>query len=136
MSRTNRPRLASKDDFLRFYGREPPEIWFGLAYEEDGEIVGMGIVHHVVRRLPDGTFRSEAWGSLDAKKPLPALLMHRTAKRTLAALRVAGEPVLYVGCDRKLPKAEKWLRRLGFSIDPELYNDGDVRHWSLRLVDV
>jgi hypothetical protein len=127
MSRTNRPRLASKDDFCRFYGREPPPIWFGLAYEEHGEIVGMGIVHHDTL--------GRAWGSLDAKNPLPALLMHRTAKRALAALREAGEPILYVGCNRKLPNAEKWLRRLGFSIDPDLHNDGDIRHWSLRLAD-
>lgn len=121
-------RLATPDEFVRFFGREPPDIWFGLPHYEGGEIVGMGVVHH------DALGR--AWGSLDAKKPLPALRMHRTAKRALAALREAGEPVLYVGCNRKHAQAEKWLLRLGFSLDAELHAEDDVRYWSMRLADV
>lgn len=115
-------RLATADDFRRFFGREPPAIWFGLAAEDAaGAIVGMGIVTH------DAFGR--AWGSYSATRRLSAATMHRAAQRTLAALREAGEPVLYVHCHLSIPGAERWLRRLGFTAAPEIPSDAENPVW-------
>lgn len=136
-------RLATPDEFRAFYGREPPEVWIGIPYEEAGEIVAMAVIFHVFRPMPDKTIRDEAWGTIDARKPLPATVLHRTAKHALAALKTAGEPALYTIC-RPDTVAEKWLLRLGFSIDPSLHPEEVVYEgktlklpvWSMRLADV
>lgn len=58
--------------------------------------------------------------------------MHRAAKRALAALGAAGEPVLYVGADERIPAAGEWLRRLGFSRAPAMDSDPDYPVWEKR----
>lgn len=119
--------LASADDFRRFFGREPPEIWFGLMAIEGEEIVGMGIVRH--------DEYGRAWGSLTLRKRLLPLLMHRTALRVLAALSEAEEPCILTFCDTAIAGAEKWLQRLGFLPVPELTVDPNYPTWRRALAD-
>lgn len=120
-----RSRAATAADFEAFFGRAPPAIWNGLVAEDDtGAIVGAGIVFW------DDYGR--AWGSYSARKPLPAVTMHRAARRMLAALEAVGEPALYVGGDPTLPGAEGWLQRLGFDRAPELDGDPKFPIWVKR----
>jgi hypothetical protein len=123
-TRPSRPRLATAADFEAFFHREPPPVWTGLVTEEDGEIVGAGIVQW------DDYGR--AWGSYSARKPLPVVTMHRAALRMLAALEAVEEPVLYVGRDQRVPGSEAWLQRLGFVRVPEMDTDPNFPVWERR----
>jgi hypothetical protein len=114
-------RAAIAVDFEKFLDRAPPPVWAGLVAEEDGEIVGAGIV------IWDEYGR--AWGSYSALRPLPVITMHRAAKRMLAVLQAVGEPALYVFCSRTIPGAERWLSHLGFTPLPELTTDPNHPVW-------
>jgi hypothetical protein len=77
-----------------------------MVLEDDGELVAFGTV------LWDE--HGNALGFIDRKAAVSAFVLHRNAKAVLNVLKAVGERALYVGCDEGVPKAEKWLRRLGF----------------------
>jgi hypothetical protein len=124
---TVRTRPATADDFRRFVGGDPPPIWLGLVAEENGEIVGAGVVFW------DELGR--AWGSYSARRALPPVTMHRAARRVLAALEAVGEPALYTFCSRTIVGAQKWLRRLGFKPLPELTTDPNHPVWVCTILN-
>jgi hypothetical protein len=97
---------ATDQDFLAFYGESPPEVWLGMAYKEQDRVLGMGTVIWNEHGC--------ALGFVDRRRPVSAFAMHRAVLKVFAALKAAGEPAVYVMCDRRFPKAEYWLRRLGF----------------------
>lgn len=116
-------RVATDEDFLSFYGVEPPETWIGwtgLVYEEHGRLIGFGLVVW------------NAWGKatgyVDRKAPLSPFTMHRAAHRMFKALREVGEPALYVNCDPNIARAAYWLKRLGFKPMPD-----DPEIWQVTL---
>lgn len=109
-------RPATDDDFLAFYGKEPPEIWLGIVHEEYGRVIGFG-------RVVWNDW-GKAMGFVDRKAPLSPFTMHRAAKRMFKALKEVGEPAIYVACDERFPRAAHWLNRLGFkpmSDNPEVW---------------
>ena len=97
---------ATDADFLAFYGREAPETWLGMAAKEGERIVGMGVVIWNENGC--------AMGFVDRKGPVSAMGMHRAVKRVLGILKQVGEPAVYVTCDHDIPRADYWLKRLGF----------------------
>ena len=112
--------LATDDEFRAYYGTEPPAVWLGVAHRQDDDIVGFGGVFWT----DDG----QAMGFFDRKVPVSAFIIHRVARRVLRALKQAGEPAVYVVCDRQFAKAEQWLNRLGFS---PMNDNPDV--WQVKL---
>lgn len=120
------PRLATPDDFRRFFGRDPPAVWFGLVAEKDGEILGVGIVQW------DEWGR--AWGSVDAAAKVSPIVLHRAARSAIDTLTKVGEPVIYAFCNTAVPHAAAWLARLGFAPDAAL-STGEPQVWSRRLAD-
>lgn len=123
-SRRQIARLATADDFRAFFGREPPNIWFGLTAERDGELIGMGVV-----RWDEW---GRAWASFDAGEAVPPILMHRAARSAIDTLREVGEPAIYTFCDAAIPRAAAWLTRLGFAPDLTL-STPEAAVWSRRL---
>lgn len=107
---TIRLRPATAADFTA-RGRAVPEVFLGFAAERDGEVVGYGLVVW--------DHEGRAWGAFDRFGDVPRFLMHRLARRVIAALREAGEPAIYAICDTRIPRAEEWLRRLGFTPTPD-----------------
>jgi hypothetical protein len=75
------------------------------------------------------------WVSVDMRKPLPAIVLHRNAKRLLARLAQVGEPIVFAFSDPRQPKADRWLRRLGFEIDVSVPGPAGWPVWSMRLAD-
>lgn len=105
-------RPATDADFQAFVGRKPPEIWLGMMAEREGRIVAMG----VIAWNEDG----KASGYFDAKERVSPLTIHKTALRMLAALKEAGEPVVFAGCDDMKVGARRWLKMLGFAYDGQV----------------
>lgn len=111
-------RLATADDLRRYAGRNPPEWcveWCGYVAERDGEIVALGMVFW------DKWGRT--WGLYDFRERQSPFLMHRLARETIAHLRRIGVTTLHAFCDDRVPKADLWLKRLGFRLAPELPPD-------------
>lgn len=107
-------RLATPADFLRFYGTEPPEEWFGVTAERDDVLLGMGSVVWDKWGRPWLFFNR-------AKVNVPAITMHRLAKWVMRDLRRTFDETFVLSfCDEKIAGAEKWLRRLGFEPAPEI----------------
>ncbi len=107
-------RLATPNDFIRFYGHAPPDEWFGVTAERDGVLLGMGSV--VWDRW------GRPWLLFNRGVPdVPAIAMHRLARWVMRDLRQTfREEEVFAFCDEKIAGAEKWLRRLGFEPVPEM----------------
>lgn len=120
-------RLATPDDFARFYGKQPPDEWYGVLGERDGVVLGMGNVTWDQWGRP--------WLFFNRAVPdVPAIAMHRLARWVMNDLRTAfGETTVHAFCDTNIAGAEKWLRRLGFEPDPEM--GGSVAVWTARCQD-
>ncbi len=117
-------RLATPDDFVRFYGRAPPEEWCGFTAERDGVLLGMGSIYW------------DQWGRAwlffnRANIHVPAITMHRLAKRAIRDLATTfHEEVVHAFCDTEIANADKWLERLGFKPAPEM--GGPVMVWKAQ----
>ena len=99
-------RLATQQDFQTFFGREAPAVFTALTASRGTAIVGIGGVAY--------SEQGEAIGFLDLRERLPAIALHRAARRFLAVLKEVGEPSILTYCDDALPLAKKWLTHLGF----------------------
>lgn len=111
-------RFATHEDFVRFYGREPGEDWIdwiGMV-ADDGRVFGILVWHE----------NGVVVGALDRRDqddPVSAFVLHKSARAMLRAAFKAGEEQVSVFCGPH-PKAEFWLRRLGF--EPGHEHDGQV----------
>lgn len=92
--------MASIDDYRAFYDQEPPAVWLGLTDDDAFGVVAWDD-------------HGRAWAFVDARSGLRPVRATRSAWKMLAALRKAGERELWAFCDQ-IPKAERWLRHLGF----------------------
>lgn len=97
----------------------PPE-WniakvVGHAAECDGDLVAVGCV--------TWDRYGRCWGWFSWRERLSPFLIHRKAVAMLDLLRDCGEPAVHAICNRAIPGAEMWLRRLGFERDPALDMD-------------
>lgn len=103
--------VATPADYSGFYKADPPDVWTALVGRQGGRVVGMaGVVYDDYGR---------AWAFLDALIR-PTFALHRQALRFFAAMRQVGEPAIYTTCGYdQSPRAEAWLRRLGFEITDE-----------------
>lgn len=107
-----------KSDSLKMQGFRPYSA-FGITGRVDGQIVAYGGIHH----YSDGRH----WGFLsvfDERYRSPVLL-HRIAVGILNTAKSVGISV-YVMCDTAAhPRAEAWLRRLGFrDLEPSEWDEG------------
>jgi hypothetical protein len=102
-------RPVTRADIREYAGQDIPE-WCvqieGHAAVRGGNVVALGLVV----ANPDGHLT----GWFDAKENLPPVVMHRTARRTLDALRRRGERRIAVICDASRLGSALWLERLGF----------------------
>jgi hypothetical protein len=99
--------LATPATFRAWCGREMPDSYVGYIGKRDGVPVAMGGVF-----WDDDGFCIAAY---DSRGRISAFVMHRIALRLLKVLRDIGETAVWADCDRNIPGAEKWLRRLGFT---------------------
>lgn len=82
------------------------------------------------------------WCSVDGAKYVPPLTLHRAVRRMLNAMAEVGIPAVHTLCDPRIPRAEAWLRRLGFIVDahiPQVYMVELGYHvpvWTRTLADV
>jgi hypothetical protein len=120
-------RLATPGDFERFYGRPPPDEWFGVLGERNGVILGMGSA------VWDKWGR--AWLFFNrGDSDVSAFAMHRLALWVMNDLRKTfQETTVHAFCDATIPGAEKWLRRLGFEPAPEI--EAPVMIWKAQCQD-
>ena len=113
-----RLRPATYEDVVRYAGHELPEDWciehrvVGHAAEAGGEVVAVGYV--------TWDMLGRCWGWFSRRDALSPFLVHRKARATMRLLREVGEPALYAICNAAIPRAEEWLRRLGFHAAPEV----------------
>lgn len=122
-----RIRPATAADFVRFYGREPPEGWFGIAGERRGALVGFGGV-----TIDADTGR--AWAFVDrVGVNLPGKALHRSALLTLAQAAEMGIAELHATCDDRIEAAARWLTRLGFEHDAALSAETGETVWTCRV---
>lgn len=108
--------VATARDWRAYFRQPAPDIFTALIARRNGRVVGIAGV------MWDDHGR--AWGFMDHRlkpdEPLPAFAMHRQARRFLEVMREVGEPAIYTGADTsRSPRAEAWLRRLGFEITDE-----------------
>jgi hypothetical protein len=125
-------RVATVDDFEALFWRAPPEVWCGHAIEIDGQLVGMGLVAWQWGPASYGDSALRAWVSLNLARRVSPYVLHRGARRLLAALDAAGEEIVYSFSDPRRPDMDRWLRRLGFEIDLEVAIPGNAPVWSRR----
>src|SRR3954471_12983248 len=127
-------RWATADDFVRYFGREPPPVWSGLVAEAGGQLVAFATIAHYPCFDENGKpLPWRCWLSLDTRSRLSPFMMHRVAIRALARLAEVGEPIVYALSDPRMPQADVWLRRLGFNIELNVKSIGGFPVWSKRL---
>ena len=119
-------RPALPEDFVAYYGIEPPAVWTALCGVENGNIVGIGGVVYSEEGI--------AVGFLDSKAR-PQFALHRAALRFMAAMREVGEPVIITSCQDSIKRAAAWLTRLGFSKLPDKVDGQDVWRWTPDVKD-
>jgi hypothetical protein len=105
-------RRATDSDWRAFYGNEPPEGWVGFCAECQDEITAFGYV------WVDGFGRT--WVGTDNARAVPLLMLHRAIAALFRALQEEGIDTLYALCDERIPKAAKWLTRMGFAIEYDI----------------
>ncbi len=116
-------RLATAADFERFYGKQPPDEWFGVTAERDGVLLGMGSV------VWDKWGR--AWLFFNRGQGASALAMHRLALWVMRDLQTTfRETTVFAFCDETIAGADKWLQRLGFKPAPEI--EAPVMIWKAQ----
>lgn len=111
-------RQATKEDFVRFYGKNPPKewnAWLGIV-DDSGRVFGL-VVWYENGAVVAGIDRR------DHDDPVSAFALHRAAMAMLRSVSAGGEEQINVFCGPH-PKAEFWLRRLGF--EPGHEHDGQV----------
>lgn len=99
-------RLATAEDFQRFYGFGAPELWLGVVAEKAGRAVAMGSVVW--------SEHGQALVFFDRKGEASAFTLHRAARLVFDTLRSVGEPALFATCDASIPNAGRWMEKLGF----------------------
>lgn len=115
-------REARPQDVVKFTKVFCPPKFYGLAVEEDGELIGLGVIVWGRER--------RAWLSMEWS---PALLkhpffVHRVTKMLMRAAGQAGETLYTI--ESKEPKgAAKWLARLGFTDTGEAWQGERVLRW-------
>lgn len=118
-------RLATLDDFRAYTGREPGppwcEQWFGFIGEEDGRMIGLGIISR--------DEHGRIWGWVENREPVSPFMLHRAVKSVIGGLQRSGVTSLHAYCSQSIGGAEKWLRRLGFRPEPDLTTDPNHPVW-------
>jgi len=102
-------RLGTPEEFDRFYlGRIKPAAWLGYVREVEGVIVATAGIYwdH------DG----RAWGFIDCRrKYMPdTKSVVRMTRCVMDAMRGCGQDVVFAKPDMRIPKAEYFLKWLGF----------------------
>lgn len=111
-------REARAMDVVGFVKVHLPARYEGVAVEEDGKVIALGLIIIGERKRP--------WVSLDM---LPEMrekkaTLHRVGKRLVdAGVKAFGE--VFVMRDPEEPGAKEWLERLGFVDTGEIYR-GDA----------
>lgn len=120
MQATIRELVADDLTFpLRDLDAEP----FGLTLEIDGDIAVVGGVFWKAGRC-------WAFCSIYDDRARHSLILHRRAKRLLGILRETGETEICTLCDEWVPRAERWLKKLGFEPTGEYLGAREVWVWT------
>lgn len=104
-------RPATRADIEAYSSQAGKPSIKAVAMEKDGAIIGLGGIACVKGR----------WIAFcDLKGEARAYKMHimRAARRFLEEARREGIQFVYAARDESEPGSERWLRRLGFEIDP------------------
>lgn len=97
-------RTASDEDWRSITSQPVPAHWIGLAYEEQGTVLGLGGLYEAA----DGRW----WATVAAKAKRPVAL--RKAAREVLATAAAAEVPVYALADERIEGAERFLRHIGF----------------------
>lgn len=117
--------MATDEDFRQFFNADPPPIWLGLAYEDEGQLVAFGSVLWMEW--------GQAVGFYHCKRAISKFTMQRVAKNVIRTLKSVGEPALYAVPDKNVVGSQHWLRRLGFSRTGFVPPGYDDEVWKLDL---
>jgi hypothetical protein len=115
-------RRARARDIVKFTRFAVPRNFYGIVAEEDGELIGAGVLlHGALDRM---------WVALEITDKLRErpIVMHRIGKALVAAAVTAGEE-LYVMQDQSEPTSQRWLDRLGFRDTGEVFEGERVLKW-------
>lgn len=114
-------RTATASDWKALTGLEAPGYWIGLAYEEDGALLGLGALYEGV----DGRW----WSSVAANARRPVALW-KAAREVLETAAAAGIDVHAMAAPW-IDGADKFLLRLGFVATDEMIEGHRVYRWTL-----
>lgn len=114
-------RTATDEDWQLITGLDVPAHWIGLAYEEDGAVLGLGGIYEG----KDGRW----WASVKAHARRPVALW-KAASEVLGVAGRAGVTV-YALADTRIEGAETFLRRVGFEPTDEMHEGYRVYAWTL-----
>jgi hypothetical protein len=84
-------------------------------------------------RDDSGERACRTWVSLTVLNGVSPALLHRGARWLIAKLTDIGVPALYVFSDPRRPDGDRWLSRLGFTIDLSQPGPAGCPVWSKRL---
>lgn len=104
-------RRATAEDIATFSSLENKPTILAWVGEEDGKIVG----------IAGFAFSKGRWfGFCDATERARKhkIMFARAAIRAMEEMKSMGVKYIYADLDRYEPGAERWLRSLGFTVDP------------------
>lgn len=114
-------RTARDEDWQAITGKDAPAHWIGLAYEEHGQLLGLGGLYEAADR--------RWWATVAAKARRPVALC-KAAREVLETAAKAEVPV-YALADQRIDGAESFLRRIGFKDTDETIEGHRVLIWTL-----
>lgn len=105
-------RRATAEDIAAFSDMTEKPTIIGWVGEVDGRIIGLG-------GFARGGARWVAFADLTEEARPYRMTIARTAIRAMQEAKRLGFRFVYAAKDDSEPTAEKWLKSLGFSLDPK-----------------
>ncbi len=117
--------LATEDDIIRLYGAPIHFLkrWVGYAYKRNGAVLCIG-----------GVAESEdnVWfGFIENPRGIRFKTMYRYALKLSQYAREMGAVSLKTWCQDDIPRAEEFMKRLGFVKTDEFFEDKVLWSWDL-----
>lgn len=115
-------RTARADDWVALTGLPVPGYWIGLAYEEDGALLGLGGIYEGT----DGRW----WATVTSKARRPVAL-RKAAQEVLKVAERADVPLHSIP-DMQIDGAVRFLLHLGFEPTDETIDGHKVYRWASK----